>query len=139
VTDSRFCAFCHVDCSNEHPCACCNRHRFLEHHYLPRDVRAAYEQRFPAAARAAKTDPLAHYARELSIHWLNIIDAVLQDEGVEGQIRHRVLNTILYGGPNPADVVERERRDEEQVELLRQQATPTAFVMPPDWKPRADQ
>ncbi len=139
MPDARYCAFCHLDCSNDQPCHCCDRNRMLEHHYLPRDVRAAYEQRFPAAKKAAATDVLANYTRELSTHWLNIIDAVLQDEGVGGQIRHRVLNAILYGGPNPADVAERERRDEEQLELLKRVAVPTTFVMPPDWmgKPNA--
>lgn len=133
MADSRFCAFCHVDCSNEHPCSCCDRHRFLEHHYLPRDVRTAYERRFPDAMRGAQADPLASYTRKLSGHWLTIVDAVLEDEGVSGEIRQRVLNAILYGGPNPADVEERERRDEEQVEMLKMAATPTAFVMPPGW------
>jgi hypothetical protein len=110
----------------------------LEHHYLPRDVREAYERRFPATKRAAATDALAHYARELSVRWLAIVDAVLEDEGVEGQIRHRVLNTILYGGPNPADVVAREQLAEEQIEMLRQCAAPVKLVMPPGWAGAAD-
>src|ERR1700678_2792299 len=109
MADARYCAACRLDCSSDRPCRCCDRNRMLEHHFLPRDVRQAYERRFPAAKRAAADDALANYAREMSVHWLNIVDAVLEDEGVEGRIRHRVLNTILYGGPNPADVIAREQ------------------------------
>lgn len=107
----------------------------LEHHHLPTDVRRAYDQRFPKAVKAAVTDPLANYARTLCEHWLAITDAVMEDEGVEGPIRQRVLNAILYGTATPAEVEERNRLMDAQVEMLKMAATPTAFVMPPGWKP----
>ena len=106
----------------------------LEHHHLPTDVRRAYDHRFPKAVKAAATDPFANYARTLAEHWLAITDAVMEDEGVEGQIRQRVLNAILYGTATPAEVEERHRLMDAQAEMLKTTATPATFVMPPDWK-----
>jgi hypothetical protein len=133
MTDSRYCWRCHLDCSNDRPCACCDRNRMLEHHHLPTDVRRAYDQRFPGAVKAAATDPLANYARTLAEHWLSITDAVMEDEGVEGRIRQRVLNAILYGTATPAEVEERHRLMDAQVEMMKTVAAPK-FAMPPDWE-----
>jgi len=138
VTDSRYCARCHLDCSRDRPCTCCDRNRILEHHHLPTDVRRAYDQRFPKAVKAAATDPFANYAQTLCEHWLAITDAVMDDEGVDGRIRQRVLNAILYGTATPGEVEERHRLMDAQVEALKTMAAPTAFAMPPAWEPRDD-
>lgn len=107
----------------------------LEHHHLPADVRRAYDRRFPKAMKTAATDPLANYARSLCEHWLAITDAVMEDEGVTGPIRQRVLNAILYGTATPGEVEERHRLMDAQVEMLKTMATPK-FTMPPGWESR---
>jgi hypothetical protein len=127
MPDSRYCRRCHADCSNTEPCRCCDSRRLLEHHFLPEDVRNAFDQRFPAVAQAAATDTMASVTRELSLHWLRITDAVLEDEGVSGQIRERVLNAMLYGSTNPAEVVEREQAAQARIDLVQRHAAPVPF------------
>lgn len=66
---------------------------------------AGYVDRMPAAREALMRDPLFH----AHITWLRVIgpilDRVLAHEGLDACARERVVNTLVYGDPDPEKVI----------------------------------
>lgn len=85
---------------------------------------AAFERRFPKARHGALTDAAVRYGRTLTIHLLDIADAAMEDENIERRARRRVINAILYGGSNPADVELRAAEQARFAEYVASNAQP---------------
>lgn len=90
---------------------------------------AAFERRFPKARHGALTDAAAQYGRTLTIHLLDIADAAMEDENIERKARRRVINAILYGGSNPADVELRAQEQARFAEYVAGDVRPTPIVL----------
>lgn len=127
-TAAPYCARCRTDCTREQPCAHCENQRHIERHDLPADVLAAYEKRVPGAREARLNDATAQYAHHLLRHWLEVTDAVMQDEGVDARTRHRVLAAVAYASVTPADAWQRDRAARENERLLA--GWPPDFLVP---------
>jgi hypothetical protein len=125
-----YCARCRTDCTRQQPCAHCDNQRFPERHDLPADVLAAYERRVPGAREARLNDATAQYAYHLLRHWLEVSDAVMQDEGVDPRTRHRVLAAVAYASVSPADAWQRDRAQREGAQMLA--GWPPDFTVPPE-------
>lgn len=119
MSDERpYCGRCRSYCASNAPCPCCSSVRTRRPHTLARDAINAYEQRVPGARHARLTDATAQYAHHLTTHLLDIADAAMADEGIEAPARYRVLQAVLYGGSNPADVWEREQMTQRHLDTL---------------------
>lgn len=119
MTDERpYCGRCRSYCASNALCPCCHSVGIRQPHTLARDAINAYEQRVPGARHARVNDATAQYAHHLTTHLLDIADAAMADEGIEAPSRYRVLQAILYGGSNPADVWEREQMTQRHLDAL---------------------
>lgn len=128
MTDERpYCGRCRTYCSTNAPCPCCHAARTRQPHTLARDAINAYEQRVPGARHARLADQTAQYAHHLTTHLLDIANAAMADEGIEAPARYRVLQAVLYGGSNPADVWEREQMTRRHLDTLT--AKPPSIIV----------
>lgn len=77
-----------------------------------------YASRVPSVGRASLNDPL--YAAQMSLirQWLDLTDMVLEDNGIDHNVRRQVMNQLLYGSPNPYDAEARIELNHEKVEKL---------------------
>lgn len=89
---------------------------------------AAFERRFPKARHGALTDVAVQYGRTLTVHLLDIADAAMEDENIDRRARRRVINAILYGGSNPADVELRAAEQARFAEYVAGDVRPTPIV-----------
>lgn len=129
-TDERpYCGRCRTYCASNAPCPCCHAARTMQPHTLARDAINAYEQRVPGARAARLADPTVQYAHHLTTHLLDIADAAMADEGIEAPARYRVLQAVLYGGSNPADVWERGQMTQRHLDTLT--AKPAQMTVTP--------
>lgn len=82
-----------------------------------------YEHRVPGVTRARRSDPM--YAAQVSLlrQWLDLTDMVMEDNGVDHNVRRQVLNQLLYGAPNPYDA-------EARIEDLAAKAEELGRMMP---------
>jgi hypothetical protein len=60
---------------------------------------------------------------------LDLLEVILDDEGVDRETAQRVIRCMLYGSPSPAAAEERMRRDAEIVKMPEHQARPS---VPPE-------
>lgn len=125
-----YCGRCRSFCARNAPCPCCHARGFARPHTLARDAIDAYEQRVPGARQARTQDPTANYGWQLTTHLLDVANAAMADEGVEPAARYRVIQAILYGGPNPADAWQREQMTAEMAKTLA--ALPPQMTVTPE-------
>ena len=84
-----------------------------------RSARERYQQNMPGAHEAWLNDPTHHYL----VTWMDAIltaaDLVMEDEGVPEETRRRVIRTVVYGGPSPADSEQRIAQEREMAREMR--------------------
>lgn len=84
-----------------------------------RQARERWADRMPGAHHAYMNDPTTHYQVQLMDAILATVDMAMEDEGVPEDARQRIIRTVVYGSPNPADA---EVRIAQQKEAERQMA-----------------
>lgn len=62
-----------------------------------------YVVRAPGVWNAARNDPMYRAQTSLFRQWLGLMDMVLEDNGVDREVRQQCANQMLYGTPNPFD------------------------------------
>jgi hypothetical protein len=128
MTDTwpNYCFACRSYCARNAPCRCCES--VWRQHSPGQDAMLAYEKRVPGARHGALSDAAASYGRTMTIHLLDIASAAMTDEGIDPAVQHRIINAILYGGSNPADVELRLGQEARMVEYMRTDARPTPLI-----------
>jgi len=66
-------------------------------------------------------DGLYKYEMTVLRDTLDLLEVILDDEGVDRETAQRVVRCMLYGSPSPAAAEERMRRDAEESRLLEHQ------------------
>jgi hypothetical protein len=70
--------------------------------------------------RAYYDDALTSLTINLTRDVLTLVDAALDDEGIDPVVAGRVIDRVIYGAvPLPEHVAERKRREEHLIRLLR--------------------
>jgi hypothetical protein len=90
--------------------------------------------------RAARTDPQYNAQWRWMVRMLETADMAMEDEGIDPRSRERVIRTILYGAPDPAEA---DRRIDEHLRLVEEMRTrplgpivvPVQPSGPPGWYP----
>lgn len=82
-----------------------------------RGARERYQLNMPGAHEAWLNDPTHHYLVTWMDTMLTAVDMVMEDEGIAPEVRERIIRTVVYGGPNPADA---EQRIAQQREAARE-------------------
>lgn len=101
---------------------------------IVRDAIDRYERRMPGARAAANTDPIQHHLTTWMHRMLDLVDMVLEDEGIPEETRRKVAQCILYGSPNQADAEMRQHQNEMLAEHLRNRAPSIVLEMPEGWQ-----
>ena len=121
-----YCGRCRMYCAPGAPCTHCRP--FPRPHTMARDVMDAYEERVPDAREARLNDATAQYAHHVTVHLLDVACAAMQDEGIDAGAWYRVLQAMVYGGSNPADVELRAAEQARFAEYVAGDARPTPLV-----------
>lgn len=80
-----------------------------------RQARERWSRRIPGADRIRLSDPIAHFQTHYIDTMLTLADMAMEDEGIPEETRQRVIRTVVYGSPNPADVELRIAQHEENM------------------------
>lgn len=84
-----------------------------------RQARERWSERMPGAYRAYMNDATHHYQVDLVDTILATVDMAMEDEGVPEAARQRIIRTVVYGSPNPADAELRMAQNEETKREMR--------------------
>lgn len=122
-----YCGRCRMYCTPSAPCTHCRP--VARPHTMARDVMDAYEERVPGARETRRSDAASQYARHLTVHLLDVAAAAMQDEGIEAGARYRVLQAMVYGGSNPADVELRAHEQARFAEYVAANARPMPYLL----------
>lgn len=86
-----------------------------------------YVARHPAARAALFGDPVFKVQMDSLRRTLDLLVPALRREGVDPVSARRVVNTVVYGSPDPDAAIERMAEEYRQVELAKW-ATPRLVV-----------
>jgi hypothetical protein len=119
--------------------------------YDPEPVLNEYVDRVPTARQAVHNDPLFQTHMEWLDRVLRLAVPAMRAEGLDPRACNRVVNTIIYGAPDPDAAIERITDQQTKLEAARR-ATPVLHIgghastdatihdLPPlpDWLTRED-
>lgn len=93
------------------------------HDYI-RQARERWARRMPGATHVQHYDAVTHFQTHYIDTMLTLADMAMEDEGIPEHVRQRVIRTVVYGSPNPADAELRITQHEQDVARLLEQNLP---------------
>ena len=88
-------------------------------------------QRMGISREQFHTDTQLHYADRLLRSTLRLLEAAMEDEGIDEATASRVIDLVIFGAvPTEADVAARLARDRQMLDMIERQP----LVFPKEWK-----
>lgn len=85
---------------------------------LTDDALTEWVKRNPIAARQMHTDVSLHRQYQINRVVLSNVERAMRDEGIAADVRRRIINTAVFGAPDPDEVMTADQLQRVNEELL---------------------